>query len=267
MPFGHVAVQRVVRRGLIGDDVGRHAARTSSGRTSAALPSRRDRARAALALPALDPLERRRRGRRLLVDVAGREPALDPLRIDFDDQRDAAVHRDRERLRAAHAAEAGGHDQPAAQVAAEVPAADRGQRLVGALQDALRADVDPAARGHLAVHRQAAVFEIAESIPGRPRRHEQRVGDQDARAPTDACGTPRPVCPTARPASRRARGGAACRRSRRTPPSCAPRARSAVDDQIVGPLGDRRDRDCSSACAARLPAATPCRRSSPRAAR
>ena len=58
-----------------------------------------------------------------LVDVAGGEPPGDSLRIDFDDERDAAVHGDRERLGAAHAAEAGRRDQPAAKVAAEMAAA------------------------------------------------------------------------------------------------------------------------------------------------
>ena len=52
--------------------------------------------------------------RRALVEVAGREPPLDACRIHFDDEGDAAVHRHRERLGAAHAAEAGGQvERPA----------------------------------------------------------------------------------------------------------------------------------------------------------
>jgi hypothetical protein len=64
-----------------------------------------------------------------------------------------------------------------------VAAGDRGEGFVGALEDALRADVDPAAGRHLAVHRQAAVFEVAELVPRGPGRHEQRIGDDDARRP------------------------------------------------------------------------------------
>ena len=64
-----------------------------------------------------------------------------------------------------------------------MPARELGECFVGALQDALCADVDPAARRHLAVHRQAAILEIAEALPRRPCRHEQRVGDEDARRP------------------------------------------------------------------------------------
>ena len=62
-------------------------------------------------------------------------------------------------------------------------AAHLGEGLERALDDALRADVDPAAGGHLAVHRQAERFEPAELLPRRPARHEQRIRDQHARCP------------------------------------------------------------------------------------
>ena len=70
-----------------------------------------------------------------------------------------------------------------AQRAAEAAAGDLGEALVGALQDALRADVDPRPGGHLAVHRQAECLEPAELVPRRPVGHEVRVGDQHARRP------------------------------------------------------------------------------------
>ncbi len=50
-----------------------------------------------------------------LVEVARRQAALDARRIDLDDERDAVVHGDGERLGAAHAAEAGGDDEAAGQ--------------------------------------------------------------------------------------------------------------------------------------------------------
>ena len=40
------------------------------------------------------------------VEVARLDAALEVVRVDVDDQADAVVHRDRERLRAAHAAAA-----------------------------------------------------------------------------------------------------------------------------------------------------------------
>src|SRR3546814_15296783 len=53
--------------------------------------------------------------------------------------------------------------------------------LVGALHDALAADVDPAAGGHLAVHHQALAIELVEVLPGGPVRDEVGVGDEHAR--------------------------------------------------------------------------------------
>ena len=119
-----------------------------------------------------------------------------------------------------------------------MPARDLGQRFVGALQDALAADVDPAAGRHLAVHRQAAVLEVAERVPGGPGRHEQRVGDEHARRagvrPEDADRLARlheqrlVVLERAQRRDDRVERLPAARRL----------ARAAVDDQIVGPLGD-----------------------------
>ena len=56
-----------------------------------------------------------------------------------------------------------------------------GERLVRALHDALAADVDPRARGHLAEHHEALAVELVEVVPGRPARHEVGVRDEHAR--------------------------------------------------------------------------------------
>ena len=55
--------------------------------------------------------------------------------------------------------------------------------LVGALQDALAADVDPRPGGHLPVHREAGALELAERLPVRPVPHQVAVGDEDPRCP------------------------------------------------------------------------------------
>ena len=60
-------------------------------------------------------------------------------------------------------------------------AAHLGEGLVGALDDALRADVDPAAGRHLAVHHEALAIELVEHLPIRPFGHEVGVGDQHPR--------------------------------------------------------------------------------------
>ena len=52
--------------------------------------------------------------------------------------------------------------------------------FIGALHDALRADIDPGSGGHLAVHHQALAIQFVEMIPGGPVRHQVGIGDQDA---------------------------------------------------------------------------------------
>ena len=135
---GHVAAERVVGAGLVGDDVGLEAARRAApAKTSAALPtsptlSGRLPSRAA-----------RHAGHRVvevvghLVEVARLDPALDAVPVDLDAQRHAVVHRHRQRLRAAHAAEPGGQrDRPGQRAAVAAPG-DLGEALVRALDDAL----------------------------------------------------------------------------------------------------------------------------------
>ncbi len=111
------------------------------------------------------------------------QTALDALRIDFDADHHTPVERDRQRLRAAHAAKTCGDGERSSERSTKALAGDRRERLVGPLQDSLCADVDPRARRHLAVHRQAECFQSPELLPRRPFRHEHRVGDEDARRP------------------------------------------------------------------------------------
>ncbi len=77
-----------------------------------------------------------------------------------------------ERLRATHAAHAAGNDKLAAQVAAEMFVGHRRKRFKCSLHDALRADVDPTAGRHLAVHHQALAFEFVKVFPVGPGADE-----------------------------------------------------------------------------------------------
>ena len=115
------------------------------------------------------------------IEVAALDTALQAVRVDVGDQADAVQHRDRQRLRAAHAAAAGGQHHASAQRAVEALARDGREGLERALQDALRADVDPRPGGHLPVHRQTLGLEPPERLPVGPVRHQQAVGDQHAR--------------------------------------------------------------------------------------
>ncbi len=113
-----------------------------------------------------------------LVDVPGVEATLNTSWVHIDAERNAATHGHGERLRAAHAAEPRGHHQAAAQAAAETLAGHRFEGLERALEDALGADVDPRARGHLPIHRQPHRLEAPELLPRRPAWHQERVGDE-----------------------------------------------------------------------------------------
>ena len=144
--------------------------------------------------------------------------------VDVDAERDAAAHRHRERLRAAHAAEPGGHDEAAAQAAAESLPRHRLEGLEGALQDALGADVDPRPRGHLPVHGQPHGLEPPELLPRRPARHEQRVGDQHARCQLVRAGDADRLARLHQQGLVVAQASAASRRWRRSTPRSAPRA-------------------------------------------
>ena len=115
------------------------------------------------------------------VEIAGAQAELDAARPAFDGEARGAGHGRGHRLRAAHAAQARGQDPAAGEAAAVVLAAHLDEGLVGALHDALAADVDPRARRHLAEHHQALAVELVEMLPGRPVRHQVGVGDQHAR--------------------------------------------------------------------------------------
>ena len=170
-------------RSLVGDDVDFDPHREKPGQDvgGVALEPDRQRSPGCLGLQRLADgvLEVVRPG----VEVPRLDATFDPRGVALDAERDAPVHRDRERLRPAHAAEAGGEGQGAEERVAESLAGDGGERLVGPLEDALAPDVDPRARCHLPVHRQAESLETAELLPRRPLRHEVRIRDQHPRRP------------------------------------------------------------------------------------
>ena len=176
----------------------------------------------------------------LLVEVAVLDAPDDTGRVTLDADDHAAVHGHGQRLRPTHPAQAGGQRDRAIERPAEAFGGDGGERLVGALQDALGADVDPGARGHLAVHGQTELLEAAELLPGRPLRDEVGVRDQHARGPfvgsQDADGLAGldkkglVVVEVLRVADDRGVGV----------PAPGGAAGAAVDDELVGMFGDLR---------------------------
>ena len=226
--------------GLVGDDVGLEVAGQQRGQGVDGVGAEADAERPALPLRVHAAADRVLEVVGFLVEVARLQPAGDPLAVDLDAERDAAVHRDRQRLRAAHPAEPGGDGDRPGQRAAVAPAGDLGEALVGPLHDALAADVDPGAGGHLPVHRQPLGFELAELVPVVPVADQVRVGDQDARRPLVG----------AHHADRLARLDeqrlVVLQRLQRADdrvvglPGARRAAGAAVDDEVLGALGDGR---------------------------
>ena len=227
-----------MRRRLVGDDVDRRIAVEQRREDVRGIADKADRQRP-LGISRLD------RQRERLVDVGGLgvevavgDAPVDAALVAVDADRNALVHGHRERLGATHAADACGERDRPGQGAAELLLRNRAERLVCALQDALRADVDPRACGHLAVHRQPRRLQLAELLPIRPVTNEIRVRDQYARRP-DVCPEDADrlsgldqqglvVLEIAQRAHDRVERGPAARRP----------AGAAVDDEILGVLGD-----------------------------
>ena len=176
-----IAVRRVVGRGLVGERVGADAAAKELGEDLGGVPEQADRQGRPGGDRTLDERERLVEVAGLGVEISGVETPGDPVRLALDPQQRGARHLRRERLGAAHAAESGGQDPAPREVAAVVLAGHLDEGLVGALDDALAADVDPGSGRHLAEHHQTLAVELAEVLPVGPRGHQVGVRDQDAR--------------------------------------------------------------------------------------
>src|SRR3546814_3064683 len=140
----------VVGAGLVGDGIGAHAAFDQPGQVFGGVAEQCDRfVFAGLGVP-VDAGERVVEVGGLFVDVTGLQAHVDALLLAFDVEAAGAGKACGKRLRALHAAEAGGVDPLALEAAAVMLATPLDIGLVGALHDALAADVVPAAGGPLA---------------------------------------------------------------------------------------------------------------------
>ena len=182
-----VAVDDVVRRGLVGHDVGPWAAGLGPphhlGQQLGGVAAQADGYRLAGRGVPGDQRQGFVQVRGLLVEVAGAQPEVDAALLAFDVEGTCAGKAGCQRLRAAHAAKTSGEHPAPAQIALKVLTAGLDKGLVGALHNALGADVDPAAGGHLTVHHQASAVELIEVLPVGPLGHQVRVGQQHARRP------------------------------------------------------------------------------------
>ena len=184
LPFGQrpagrqVAVQRIVGAGLVGHGIGPHAALYQFRVYFRGVAEQADRNRRLRGRGLADHGQRFVQIGRLPVQIARLEPHLDPARPALDREHRGAGHGRGQRLGAAHAAEPAGQDPAAGEVAAVMLPAHLDEGLVGALNDALAADIDPRPGGHLAEHHQSGPVQFVEFLQCRPVGHEVGVGDQ-----------------------------------------------------------------------------------------
>ncbi|MNG91175.1 hypothetical protein D3C79_500820 [compost metagenome] len=120
----------------------------------------------------------------LLIDIASFQAEIDAALLAFDVQRAGPGQGSGQWLCATHATQPGGQHPAAFQAAVVMLAASFDEGLVSALHDALATDVNPAASGHLAIHRQALGIQFVKVFPGGPVRHQVGVGNQYARGVT-----------------------------------------------------------------------------------
>ena len=153
----------------------------SASSTSTILPCKSHGDRLRFLLRHVEHRERLVQRLRLYVEVAGLQAHGDAARAALHCQHAEARHGRGQRLCAAHAAEPRRQDPLAGDSIAEIAAAHFGEGLIGALHDALAADVDPRTGGHLAEHREPLAVELLKVLPGGPVRHQIGVGDEHAR--------------------------------------------------------------------------------------
>ncbi len=173
-----------MRRGLIGDDVRFWPARPGAfhqlRQDLGGIAQQPDRNRFFRRGRFADQRQRLIQRGGFVIYIAGTQAEIDARLLTLNRQHTGPGQNARQRLRAAHAAQPGGEDPASAEVVVVVLTSRFHEGFVGALHDALRADIDPGTGGHLAVHHQTRFIQLMEVIPGRPVRHQIGVCQQHA---------------------------------------------------------------------------------------
>ena len=186
-----IAVDGIMGGGLVGDDVRPDASPHQFRKDLRGIAEQAYRYWLLFAAGLLDDRQRLLQRGRLAVEVAGAQPHLDARGLAFDDQ--AA---DAPAITAASGCAPPMPPRPAVRIhlarerSAEMAPPHLDERFVGALNDALAADIDPRTRGHLAVHHEPLTIELMKMLPGRPVRHQVGIGDQHAGASAWVRNTP-----------------------------------------------------------------------------
>ena len=177
-----VAIDQVVGGGLVGDDIGADGA--AAGATHqfrhhlGGIGAQTNRDRFTAFGMKGDQGQRFVQRCGLFVQVACAQSKVNRALLALDVQRAGACKSGGQWLRATHAAQSCGQHPTSGEVSLVMLTTGFHEGLVGALHDALRANVDPAAGGHLSVHHQPGAVQLIEVRPGRPFGHQIRVGNQ-----------------------------------------------------------------------------------------
>ncbi len=139
----HIAIQFVMRRGLIRDHVRRNVATQDFGQYVSAIAEQADGDGLLLLRGCKHPLKRFIKTLGALVTVADLDASLETLRIHFHYECDSTIQRHGKRLRATHAAQTARQRPCAFQAARKMLGRERRKGFVGSLQNPLRANVDP----------------------------------------------------------------------------------------------------------------------------
>ena len=177
-----VAVNEIVRRGLIGDHIRDNAACEQRLIHVGRVAKNADRRSPALTLRRFDH-------RQSVVEIAGavievtvRQALGDALVVDLHAENDRAGHAARERLRTAHAAKPRRQDEAAGEAVIEVALGDADENFVGALNHALRADVLPIAGREPAPADQVPLLQLVKVLRLGPLPDHVAIGhDHDRR--------------------------------------------------------------------------------------
>src|SRR5690349_3152708 len=151
-----------MRAGLIGQNIRNNPALHHLRQNVSAISNQPDRKRFSILASLFDHRKRFIERTRNLVAVTALQTFLDSCWVNFDAEKERAIHGCGERLGAAHSAEPTGYNEFAFQRSAKMFSTRLGKGFESSLHNSLAADVNPRTSGHLPVHRQAKPFEPIE---------------------------------------------------------------------------------------------------------
>ena len=177
----NISVEGVVGACLVGEKVRYPPAPHHIGQDIGAVADEPDRQRRVLVTGSRCKIPRLFKVSCFSVEISGVDPPLYTCGIHFNRKDSGSIHRSGQRLRSAHAAKSAGQQDLSPERTLEMLSPGGRECFVRSLNDALRSDVDPAAGGHLPIHRELQRFQTVELIARRPMRDEIGIGNQDSR--------------------------------------------------------------------------------------